>query len=156
MKDMKGTFAFSLNAENYTGAFDTRVEALKAGLEVAQRASDSPRTVYVGQRNLADPQAQGHADAVLLRMRERAVASVGGAGGEYLTRVNEQQAADLDFALETAILGWLKKQQLMPTRFNVGAISEHPVPLPMARAFRGNGSEVHELGVSETESPPEW
>lgn len=153
MKDMRGTYAFSLNGENYAGAHETRQGALAAALELARKAADAPATVYVGQRVTADPQAAGHADRLIDAMRERAAAE---GNSPYLARVTEHDAADLDTAIEAAILGWLKQHQFMPTRFNVDAISEHTVPMPVGSGLRGDGSEVHELGVAETMSPPEY
>jgi len=130
MADMKGAYVYSLNGENYTGAFDTREAALAAGLEHAAQEADSPTAVYVGQRVMASPETDGHSDPILARMRERAVARQEGAGPQYLRRVNDQQAAELDDAVQSVLLHWLKKHDRMPTRFNIVAISEHPVPLP--------------------------
>ena len=152
MTDMSGTYAYSLNGENYTGVYATRKEALAAALEKARNASDTPTTVYVGQRVPADPQAAGHADPIINRMRERAAAE---GDSTYLAAATEHDAADLDTAVETAILGWLKQHKFVSSRFTVAAISEHTVPLPMGSGFRGDGSEVHELGVNENLSPPE-
>jgi hypothetical protein len=140
---MKGAYVFSLNGENYIGAFDSREAALSAALEQAAQEADPPTAVYVGQRVMASPETEGHSDLILARMRERAVARQEGAGPQYLRHVNDQQAAELDDALQSALLHWLKKQELMPTRFNIVTVSEHPVPLPHAMATPDDSAELY-------------
>ena len=69
---MKGTYAYSLDHENYHGIYNTRTEAAEAAFAHAGRAGLSINQVFVGQRVLGDPQANLQAWSVIKSMRERA------------------------------------------------------------------------------------
>ena len=153
---MPARFAYSLNGENYTGAFASREEALAAALAAARDPmglSLSPQSVFVARRAEADPHTSGHAKTILREMAWQAHDEVGAPARSYLTQLTDEQVRSLDGAIENVLLDWLRKNELLPTYFKVEAISEHPVPLPSfsERAAR-NGEqvqqgEVHELGT---------
>lgn len=145
---MAGKYAFSVNGDQYIGAFDSRDEALRKGLERASGMAIPPQSIYVGRRVAANPQAGGHARAVLANMTARSRELSDAAGG-YLGHLSPQQIDDLDSAIEYAVLGWLSKQELMPTFFTIEAISEHPVPSPSISREDTNNGEVQDLGSVE-------
>lgn len=118
-------YAFSLDRESFHGEFATREQAADAGIRAAQARTDSVAAVYVGKRVATDPQAEGHADDIAKSMRRRMMGRTGEAG--YLAAANEHVLADLDAALATAIVAWLRRHGLEPAT-KVKAISEHPLP----------------------------
>src|SRR5438552_18522434 len=84
--DQKGThtamparYAYSLNGENYTGAFSSREEALNAAIEAARDPMNviQPQTVFVARRVEPDPHAAGHAKTILREMAWQAHDEVG-------------------------------------------------------------------------------
>ena len=92
---MKGTFAYSLDRETFTGVFNTREEAFHAGCYAAERLHANITEVYVGQRVAGDPQADLHAWELIKSMRDRArAAATDGEANDYLAHVTEAQAND--------------------------------------------------------------
>jgi hypothetical protein len=143
---MVGKYAFSLNGEHYRGNFDSREEAVSEALEAARRSPDVPQTVFVGRRVPGDSKSSGHARAVLAHMAARAREQFGDAASNYLVNVNKSQVDSLDGMLETVILGWLERNELMPTFFKMEAIGEYPVPVITIARSLGEAEEVHEIG----------
>jgi hypothetical protein len=148
---VKGTYAYSLDRENFTGVYNTRAEAVEAGLERASQLSTPINEIYVGQRATGDPQANLHVWSAIKSMRDRARAAYGDAAHGYLASVTAAQAEDLDRAFEAVILRWLQNYKLGPTFYRIEAISEHPVPA-VQQVRSDDGDEVYDLG-SETEYP---
>src|SRR5437763_17211928 len=101
---VKGTYAYSLDRETYSGVFATREEAVRAGCAAADRLHSQVTEVYVGQRVAGDPQADLHAWEVVKSMRERARPAARDDATGYLAHVTAQQARDQDGALEAPIL----------------------------------------------------
>ncbi|MBA2708224.1 MAG: hypothetical protein H0U59_10525, partial [Gemmatimonadaceae bacterium] len=91
---VRGTYAYSLDHEHYTGIFNTRTEAAKAAFEQAFRLGLPINQVYVGQRVLGDPMANLHAWSIVKTMRSRARESYGDDAAGYLGDVTAQQAED--------------------------------------------------------------
>jgi hypothetical protein len=146
---MPARFAYSLNGENYTGAFTTRDEALASALEAAQDPMNlnPPQSVFVAKRVEADPHATGHARTVLREMAWQAHDEVGAPAANYLNQLSDEQINDLDMMIERALYEWLRKYELLPTYFKVAAISEHPVPqLPSVNGKPTGGREVNQVG----------
>src|SRR5687768_17351015 len=83
-KSVKGTYAYSLDRESFTGVFNTRKEAFEAGCRAAERLNAQVTEIYVGQRVQADPQADLHSFEVIKSMRDRARAASGGQASNYL------------------------------------------------------------------------
>ena len=140
-------YSFSLNGENWSGAFDTRESALAAAMQKCSGAADPPGTVFVGEIAGADVYADHLGQVLIDEMRDRASDMK---GDSHLRFVKPAQLAELDVAIERAVVGWLQKHDLMPRSLNVEAISEHTTPV----AHRGlgvsaNGKEVQDLGVGE-------
>lgn len=146
---MKGTYAYSFDRESYTGVFNTRDEAVRAGCAAAERLHTQLTEIYVGQRVAGDPQADLHAWEVIKSMRERARTAAGDDSAGYLAHVTADQARDLDGALEATILRWLANYKLGPQFFRIEAVSEHPIPTQVYAGFGRNAAdrEVHDLGV---------
>src|SRR2546423_7906287 len=101
---VKGTYAYSLDRETFTGIFNTRDEAFHAGCYAAERLHAQVNEIYVGQRVAGDPQADLHAWELIKCMRDRARAAVGDDAMTYLSHVTNEQAKDLDGAIEATIL----------------------------------------------------
>ena len=147
---MKGTFAYSLDRETFTGIFNTREEAFHAGCYAAERLHANITEVYVGQRVAGDPQADMHSWEIIKCMRDRARQIAGDDARSFLANVTEQQAADLDGAIEAVVTRWLSNYKLAPTFFRIEAISEHPVPTVTHATFgKDDDGEVSDLGESE-------
>ena len=148
---MKGTYAYSLDRETYTGVFNTRDEAVRAGCAAADRLHTQLTEVYVGQRVAGDPQADLHAWEVIKSMRERARAAAGDDSTGYLAHVTADQARDLDGAIEAAILRWLANYKVGPTFHRIEAVSEHPINcVAHAGLEKANGErEVYDLGTTD-------
>lgn len=152
---MPARFAYSLNGENYTGAFTTRDEALTAALQAAQDPMNlvPPQTIYVARRVEADPHAAGHAKTVLREMAWQAHDEVGAPAANYLHQLPEDQIKDLDQSLEQVLYDWLRKHNLLPTYFKVEGISEHPVPQPPSVLTKSPETrEVHDVGQARDSS----
>ena len=124
---MKGTYAYSLDRETYSGVFNTREEAYRAGCDAAERLHSAVTEIHVGQRVAGDPQADLHAWEVIKSMRTRARAAAGDDSTGYLAHVTAEQARDLDGALEAVILRWLANYKLGPAFQRIEAVSEHPI-----------------------------
>jgi hypothetical protein len=120
-------YAYSFDRVTFHGDFASRGEALDAATKQVEDHDASVEAIYVGHRTQADPQAAGHADAVLAGMRRRRGDATGDT--QWLRRVNDQQHADLDAALEQAIAAWLARHELTPRDEKIDAISEHPLPM---------------------------
>ena len=147
---MRGTYAYSLDRETFTGVYNTRQEAFEAGVIAADRLNAAVTEIYVGQRVAGDPQANLHAWEIVKTMRERARAAAGDDDAhDYLAHVSEDQARDLDGALEATILRWLGNYKIGPSFFRFEAVSEHPVPTVTHATFGIADREVSEMGESE-------
>ena len=142
-------FAYSFDRHTYTGPFDSRAEAIAAGIvrsrELGAAGIDC---VCVGMIVQPDPQASGHAEEVIKNMVRRARGAAGESYEGYLTRVTEQQEAELDEGLERTIMDWLKKHELMPQFTRVRGVSEHPIPSD-ARASSGTSADDVRVGTSD-------
>lgn len=144
---MKGTYAFSLDRESFSGSFNTRGEAFEAGCRAAERLHSQVTEVYVGQRVAGDPQADLHAWEVIKSMRSRARGAAGDDSTGYLKNVTAEQARDLDGAIEAVVLRWLNNYKLGPAFQRIEAISEHPMPCVTYAGFgQRDNDEVHDLG----------
>ena len=147
---MKGTFAYSLDRETYTGVFNTRDEAFHAGCYAAERLHANITEIYVGQRVAGDPQADLHAWELIKSMRDRARAAADDDAAGYLKNITNEQAKDLDGAIEATILRWLGNYKVGPAFFRIEAVSEHPVPTHTHAGFgKMRDDEVHDLGESD-------
>jgi hypothetical protein len=146
---MPARYAYSLNGENYTGAFATRDEALAAALDAARDPLNTspPQSVFVARRVEADPHAAGHARTVLREMAWQAHDEVGAPAANYLNQLSDEQINELDGLIEHALYDWLRKHDLLPTYFKVAGISEHPVPMPSSENGKAVGArEVNQVG----------
>ena len=146
---MPARFAFSLNGENYTGAFQNREQALAAALAAASDPMNlaQPQTVFVARRVEADPHAAGHARTVLREMAWQAHDEVGAPATTYLHELTDDQIKELDSAIESVLYEWLRKHELLPGYFKVAGISEHPVPTaPSVNGKQVGSQEVHQVG----------
>ncbi len=146
---MRGTYAFSLDRESFTGVFNTRKEAFQAGCQAAERLGAQINEIYVGQRVGGDPQANLHAYELIKSMRDRARSAAGDEARRYLSEVTEAQANDLDGAIEVVISRWLANYKLAPSFFRIEAISEYPLPTVTHATFGQQDREVTEIGESE-------
>jgi len=131
---MPARYAYSLNGENYLGAFTTREEALAAGLKDAHEQLTPPLSIFIGRRVEADPHIAGHARTLLREIAWQAHDEVGSPAAQYLNHVNDQAIAELDRDLEAVLLTWLRRHDMLPKFFNVDGIAEYPVPMPSERA----------------------
>ena len=148
---MKGTYAYSLDRETFSGVFNSRDEAFQAGCIAAERLHAQLTEIYVGQRVAGDPQADLHAWELIKSMRERARGAAEDAAAGYLKGVTAEQARDLDGAIEAAILRWLANYKLGPAFHRIEGVSEHPLPSIAHAGFdkEGQEREVHDIGISD-------
>ncbi len=143
------SYSYSLDHEHWLGRFDSRTEARQAGVAHAMRETTPPETIYVGQRVEPDLRTYGHARNILDAIRRRVIEENGEEAEGFLKRLSEQQLGELDGALEQAIRGWLKKNDLMPAWVRVEAVGEYPLPAPVAKVTSGRNGEVHDIGVED-------
>src|SRR2546423_1371823 len=101
-----GRYVYSFDRETFVGAFPTREAAYQAAVAKASGMENAPTEIFVAERIQGDPQAAGHAAAVIKTMRTRARAAAGERIDGYLRSINEQEEADLDEALKQTILAW--------------------------------------------------
>jgi len=127
---MPARYAYSLNGENYIGAFNSREEALTAGLTDAHEQHTPPLSIFIGRRVEPDPHIAGHARTLLREIAWQAHDEVGSPAAQYLNHVNDDAIAELDRDLETLLLNWLRRHDMLPKFFNVDGIAEYPVPTP--------------------------
>jgi hypothetical protein len=148
--NVRGTYAYSLDRESFTGIFNTREEACQAGCAASERLHAQVTEIYVGQRVAGNPQADLHAWEMIKSMRERARAAAGDDSAGYLTNLTAEQVRDLDGALESTLLRWLANYKIGPAFYRFEGISEHPL---LSVAYAGFGKttddEVHEIGESD-------
>ncbi|MFT3785104.1 MAG: hypothetical protein QM770_02925 [Tepidisphaeraceae bacterium] len=137
-------YAFSFDREQFRGDFDTRELALAAAYEAARELGGAVEAIYVGKRVPVPAQTDDHAESVVRAMRRRMLEKTGDAN--YLATVNEHVMADLDAAIELAIVDWQKRHQLQPAS-RVQAISEHPLPTVKEHAPVAPRSETRLIGV---------
>ena len=150
---MKGTYAYSLDRESFTGVFNTRDEAFRAGCLAADRLHSSVTEVYVGQRVAGDPQADLHAYELIKSMRTRARAAAGDDSTGYLASVTAEQARDLDGAIEAVILRWLASHKLGPSFQRIEAVSEHPINCLAHAGFgKPQRDDVEDIGTADYSS----
>jgi hypothetical protein len=155
-------YSYSLNGENWMGAFATRDAALAAAIQKCSGAADPPGTVFVGEVASGEMFATQLGQVLVEEMRSRARNRGGEGAGRYLRDVTSAQLKELDGQIETVLVEWVQAHQLMPETFKVEAISEHLVPMPHRgladRAERSGGSggngrmigkEVQDLGVGD-------
>lgn len=141
-------FAYSFDRNSYTGPFDSREAAVAAGVARSRELGAAGiDCVCVGMIVPPDPQACGHAEEVIKNMVRRARAAAGESYEGYLTRVTEQQEAELDEAIERSIMDWLKKHELMPPFTKVRGVSEHPIP--GERNARSGATDEVRVGTSD-------
>src|SRR5687767_3044263 len=144
---VKRTYAYSLDRQTYTGIFNARAEAFRAGCDAAERLHSSVTEIYVGQRVAGDPQADLHAYELIKSMRSRARAAAGDDSTGYLAHVTAEQARDLDGAIEASILRWLANHKLGPAFQRIEAVSEHPINcLSYAGFGQTKRDEVEDIG----------
>ena len=147
---MSATYCYSFDRETFTGSYESRQEAFKAAVMKAAETDPSITSLYIGERVAGDPQACGHARAVVEAMRQRARRVGGDDADAYMAQVTPQQLQDLDGAIEQVILRWQQLHQLKPSFSKITAVSEHPMPMVSGvAASNGDSSEVGELGDSD-------
>ena len=154
-------YSYSLNGENWTGAFATRDAALAAAIQKCSGAADPPGTLFVGEISGGELFATELGQALIKEMRSRARNRGAEGASRYLRDVTPAQLKELDEQIEKIAIAWVQFHQLMPESFKVEAISEHLVPMPHRgladrneRAGSGgngriNGKEVQDLGVGD-------
>jgi hypothetical protein len=147
---VKGTYAYSLDRETFTGVFNTRDEAFRAGCYAAERLHAQLTEVFVGQRVAGDPQADLHAWEIIKSMRDRARAASADDSAGYLAQESNEQVKDLDGAIEAALQRWLANYKLGPGFFRIESVSEHPIPNHTHAGFgKKHDDEVHDVGESD-------
>ncbi len=139
-------YAFSLNGENWSGAFESREHALAAAVQKCSGASDPPGTVFVAERVDGELGADQLGKTIVAELRSR----TGAGDDQFLQTIAESQLAELDSQIERVVVGWLQKNRLMPQDSKVEAISEHLIPVAYRGLERSNElHEVQDLGVSD-------
>jgi len=146
-----GTFAYSLNGQDYQGAFATRDQARQAAFDAANEAVEPPQSIYVGRRQLADPMADSHARTVIGNMQARAREQYGDQASAYLVKLSKAVIEDLDQALQQAVAHWLETHGLMPTFDKIDAVGEFPLPsVAQINASKSESREVQEIGTGDS------
>jgi hypothetical protein len=142
---MLSRYVYSLNGEEYVGAYTTREAAESAALSAVHFLAEPPSTVFTARSVIPDPSTAGCARLLISHIAARDLAA--GDGG-YLANVSEEELRDFDTELEKALVAWLARHQRMPTSSRIEAINEIPVP-PEPENHISSASEVYDLGVSD-------
>jgi hypothetical protein len=142
---MLSRYVYSINGEDYLGAYETRSTAESAAIKAARMLPDSPASVFVARSTLPDPRAEGFARLVLSHLRTQRES----VGDGYLNHVSEDELRDLDSGIEAAVLGWLARHDRHPSVYRIEAVSEIPVPVELDTHAVAVGAEdeVYDLGV---------
>jgi len=141
---MFSRYVYSINGEDYLGAYETRAAAEAAALKAALRMTDPPASVFVARSTLPNPRASGLGRLVLSHMIAREEAG----GDGYLNNVSEAEAQNLDGIVEAAVLGWLARHDRAPSVYRIEGISELQVPGgPERLPIMHDDAEVCDLGV---------
>jgi hypothetical protein len=138
------SYSYSLDRQEWTGRYSSRKQAEDAAVARAVRDPIPPETVYVAQRIEPDLRAYGHARGIIETMRQRVHEDNGDVADGFLRGVAEEQIADLDRGIESAIVAWLNRSGLEPTWVRIEAVGEYP--LPTVSNAHSNGSPDHEVG----------
>jgi hypothetical protein len=147
---MQGKYAYSYDREDFTGAYDSPEQALADAVQKAEGLPSPPTEIYVGMIAEADPQAADHAQAIVHTMNRRAHLDCGDSAANYLRDVTPPELKELDDAIAPAILGWLRKHDLMPRFVRIRGIREYPVPFPgQPTPPSSDADEVNEIGPAE-------
>lgn len=146
---MPRKYAYSYDREDFTGSFESPELAFAEAVSNSEGLSSPPTTIYIGTLVEADPQAADHAAGIIEDMNRRAHVDYGDSAAKYLRNVAPALVKELDAALAQTIVGWLKKNNLMPTFVRIQAVREYPVVLPAYTAARVESDEVGELGVED-------
>jgi hypothetical protein len=143
---MVSRYVYSLNGEDYVGAYNTRASAEAAALSAVHFMAEPPSTVFTARSVIPDPNVAGCARLLISQVvaRDRTA----GEGG-YLANVSEEELGDLDADLEKTLVGWLARHQRIPTASRVEAINEIPVPPEPENHVLTVSDEVYDLGVSD-------
>lgn len=139
-------FAYSFDRETFHGDFATRELAVQVGFKAAEELGGAVEAIYVGKKQPVDPMADHHAETVVRAMRRRMLEKTGEAN--YLATANEHLLADLDAAIEAAVVDWLTRHNLKPAP-KLAALSEHPLPTVPASHAESRRDEVKLLGPEE-------
>jgi hypothetical protein len=145
------SYAYSLDRQVWAGRFPSRKEAAEAAIARAIKETAPPETVYVAQRIEPDLRAYGHARGIIETMRRRVREDNGDVADGYLRGLGEDVIADLDGAVENAIVEWLNRSGLVPGWVRIEAVGEYPLPSAQARSsVNGTDREVRDLGVEDS------
>lgn len=150
---MKTKYAYSYDREDYTGSYDTPEAAFNDAVAKSEGLDSPPTTIYIGTIVEPDPQVADHAEGIIEAMNRRAHVDFGKSAADYLRRVSKDKVQQLDEALASAILDWLRKNNLMPNFVRISQVREFPVKTP-AGIRTAPTDEVQEIGV-EPQTPPE-
>jgi hypothetical protein len=123
-------YAYSLNGENWTGAFATREAALSAAIQKCSGAADPPGTVFVGELATVGGLTDHLGKGIVQEMRNRATVRGLDGASRFLRSVSRLQLEELDGELEQAVVAWLQRHKLAPESTKIEAISEHALPMP--------------------------
>jgi hypothetical protein len=138
---MQNRYAYSLNGEDYVGAFETRSAAEAAALDAARFANEPPTTVYTARSVAAEPKLSGCARALISHLASR--------NGDNPANVGEAAISELDAELAKLLAAWLSRHQLIAAAWRVEAINEIPVPPALENHVSSDSDEVFDLGVSD-------
>src|SRR5689334_2411496 len=104
-------YAYSLNGENWTGAFTTRDAALAAAIQKCSGAADPPLTVFVGELAGGDGLAEHLGKGITQELRNRFTVRGQDAAARMLRNASRAQVEELDGQLEPVIMAWLRKHK---------------------------------------------
>ncbi len=144
---MNPKFAYSFDRELFHGEFSTRQQAYEAAINALTSRSDLPEAIYVGRWAAQDLQTSDHAETIINNIRDRWESAY--SNSNFLSRLNEQQVADLDYELDRTIRTWLTKHDLTPRLTSVQAVSEYPVPNVQNTAATNSQRTMSSIGNSD-------
>lgn len=120
MESDAGKYCYSLNEEDFTGAYDSIEEAKGAGEEAA--IEEEQDTYFVGQCREIVPYIS--AWRILDQLQEDAYEEVGEPSENYLDNVKDEQKDELEKVLNEVLHQWFEKYNLKLDFYGVDNVEE--------------------------------
>lgn len=108
---MENKWCFGEDSENFTGEYDTKEEAIKAGKQEIEELL----TVGV----MYKPIPGISADYVIDQIQDSMCDKYGECAEQYLDDVTKEQINRLDLELNKVIIAWIEKYNLQPNFYGV-------------------------------------
>lgn len=122
-------YCFSLDDERYEGNFDSRINAIKAGIKKSKELGSNIEKIYTALvRMVVDKDVSKwvpESKSILRQMKNRLFHDVG--VRDWLVDIPQEKQAELGKNIKQLISKWIKKNDLLPCYPSVTNVETHPV-----------------------------